>query len=241
MRLRLHARSGSVELVSPDERLAMPRRATLRSSTVATLLLCLGAGACAKTDAEWVAQLADPDPFARALAVIALAEQAPELADTALEVALETVDRAELGLAIPAAIALAKFAPHAADSLVDMFVEDELKTLHWKQAVLGALVSAGPGAVPAILGAVRGPGRARANELGMVLIQAGPRSVAPLVDVLERDPDPALKSYAAWVLGQIGPAARAAMPALEGAMVGAAPELQADLRAALARVRGTPP
>lgn len=218
----------------------MSRRHLRRPGAITALLLCIGGGACARTDAEWVAQLDDPDPFARALAAIALAEQAPALADAALVVALETVDRSELGLTIPAAIAVAKFAPYAADELVDSFVADERMTLERKQAVLGALVAAGPHAVPPILAAVRGPGRSRANELGLVLVQAGPRSVAPMVEVLERDPDPALRSYAAWVLGQIGPAARGALPALQDAMQGASPPLQADLRAAIARVQGTP-
>ena len=105
------------------------------------LLVVLGAlvAGCAKSDERWLAELADPDPFVRAMAALALCEQAPERASAAVPVLLETVDRAELGMQSQARAALVHIGPRAGEILRASLAADEFMTVDRRQAIEAAL------------------------------------------------------------------------------------------------------
>lgn len=189
-----------------------------RPPFVALLLLL---AACAKSDERFGEELADRDPFVRALAAIALVEQAPgrpELRVRALPILLETVDRSELGLGAPAAAALARAGGVLAPALLEILARGEFMTLERRAAVLDALAAAGELAIPGILDAMRGADVERRRALGLVLVRIGPPSVGPLVRVLIEDPDASMRGTAALLLGEIGPPARNALTALAAAL-----------------------
>jgi lysophospholipase L1-like esterase len=102
-------------------------------------------------------------------------------------------------------------------------------------AALGVPGPGGRAAVPALFAALADPSelvRARAAQaLSRVGMEAG--DVPRLVDAL-RSPDGYVVGFAAWTLGNLGPAAEAAVPALAVAL--ARPETNAVVSAALARI-----
>jgi hypothetical protein len=99
--------------------------------------------ACARSDDRWVEALADPDPFERALAALALCEQAPERAPLALDVLLETVDRSELGLGAVAARSLEIPARIAPNQLRKRLSTDPFMTTERRRALQAALRAVG--------------------------------------------------------------------------------------------------
>ncbi len=215
----------------------------------AAWILALAGSSCARSDEQWIDDLAHPDPFVRALSAIALAEQAPARASLALPVLLETVDRAELGLQRVSALELERIAPGVVDELLEHLARDEFMTTDRRAAVIEALIAAGPVAVPALVAALRGPARAQAGELGLVLVRIGQPSVGALIELLSERSDPELRAHAAWLLGRLGPRADQALPALRSARldpdasVGRAAEqaLSAIESAAGAALRGPRP
>jgi hypothetical protein len=98
--------------------------------------------ACARSDERWVAALADPDPFERALAAFALCEQAPARAPAALDVLLETIDRSELGLEPIAAQHLKRVALTVPDTLRARLDADPFMTRERRRALVEALEEA---------------------------------------------------------------------------------------------------
>lgn len=193
-------------------------RSTRSPAALAALLLGLVGSSCARSDAAWIADLDDPDPFVRGLSAIGLAVQSPERARPAVPVLLETIDRSELGLGPAAAAALEGIGPHAVEALLENLVRDELMTTERRQAVLGALIAAGPRAVPPVVAALRGSGRAVSGELGVVLVRIGPPSVDPLVELLLEASDPPTRDFAGWLLVQLAPGAGGALPRLRAAL-----------------------
>ncbi len=159
---------------TPHDRLSSARTLGCTASVrVAAVLLALAGSSCARGDERWVLDLADRDPFVRALAAIALCEQAPARSSLALPVLLETIDRAELGLEPVAAAQLERIGPRVVDELLSHLVREEFMTSDRRRAVIAALIAAGPAAVPSVVAAVRGPARPLAGELGVVLVQIG--------------------------------------------------------------------
>jgi HEAT repeat protein len=147
------------------------------ASTCRWIALLLVLAACAKRDEAWLAELSDPDPFVRALAAIALCEQSPERASSAVPVLLDTIDRSELRLRPKAAAALARVGGHVVDALVRSLVRDELMTAERREAVLAALVAAGPAAIPALRTVFSHPDPAVRDAAGEALrrIENNPR------------------------------------------------------------------
>ena len=63
--------------------------------------------------------------------------------------------------------------------------------------------------------------------------------VKPLVTALEHYPESAVRERAAWALGQIGPTAAEALPALQAAAAGTIPRLARLAKDAIGRIRPT--
>lgn len=200
------------------------------------LAIAFACCACAKSDEDWLAELGDRDPFVRAMAAIALCEQAPERARPALPVLLETVDRVEVGLGPVAARGLAKIGPWAGPDLVANLVGGEFLTLERKDALANALVAAGPAGAAAIVAALRAQAREDPGELGALLVRIGGGSVPVLVELLAETRHPELADYAAFLLERIGPSARGALPALRAALEHPDPSVQRSARAAIAGI-----
>lgn len=180
-------------------------------------MLALAASACARSDEQWLADLDSADPFARAVAAMALCDQAPEHAALAVPVLLETVDRSDVGLEREAAQALTRIAPRAAEALVASLIGDEFMTTDRRAAALGALSAAGANGAEAIVAALRGAGRAQSGDLAVLLVRIGAPSVPALTELLADDEQSELRGFAATVLGQLGTAAQEAIPALQAA------------------------
>ena len=157
---------------------SLEQRAVSRHASGRVLGLALAAplflAACAKSDADWAADLASPDPYVRGLASIGWAVQSPRTSGPALDVLLETIDRSEVGLERPAAAALQVAGPHHVDALLAALTGPTFLTDDRRGAILNALVTAGDAAVPAIVTCLQGPGREHAAELAEVLRQIGP-------------------------------------------------------------------
>jgi hypothetical protein len=206
----------------------------------ALLLLALLAGACARSDEQWLADLDSADPFERALAAMALCERSPEHAARAVPVLLETVDRSDVGLEREAAQALVRAAPRAAEALVASLFSDEFMTADRRSAALAALASSGAVGAEAIVAALRGSSRARTGEVAVLLVRIGAPSAPALAALLAEGGPSELQGYAAYVLGQMGPAARAALPALEAARSHPDPAVRNAVLEALQRVQASP-
>jgi hypothetical protein len=206
------------------------------SWSTAVLLLALVAGGCARSNEQWLADLESADPFVRAVAAMALCEQAPEHAARAVPVLLETVDRSDVGLERQAARQLARIAPHAAEQLVASLLGDEFMTSDRRSAALAALTASGANGASAIVAALRGSAREHAADFAVVLVRIGPASVPALVELLAEPERPELQRYAAFVLGQFGPAAHAAIPALQAQREHADPAVRSAVLEALARI-----
>lgn len=150
-----------------------------RRLALGALLLVCGAG-CARSDARWLADLDDPDPFVRAMGALALAEQAPQRGASFLPVLLETVDRTELALRPRAEAALRRIGPYVADELIEAIARDEFMTLERRRAALDALVAAGPAvAIPALERAAAHPDPRVRDVAAEVLSRGGGASPAP--------------------------------------------------------------
>lgn len=201
-----------------------------------SLVLCL---ACAKTDAEWTRDLHGPDPFVRGLAAIGLGLQSPRRAGPALPTLLKTVDHSDVGLEREAARVLSHVGPYHVEALLEELVRDELMTRHRRGAILNALVSAGPAAPEPIVACLRRPGHGLAGDLGEVLLSIGEPAVPALVELLSGAVETPLRTFAAYLLGRLGPRAHAAEPALRAACSSPDAGLRDTARQALALVTGT--
>lgn len=186
---------------------------TLCRAAALACALALGT-ACAKSEADWRAELAHHDPFVRALAAIALVEVAPERAAVALPVLLETVDRPSLGLRGAVDRQLARIAPRVREPLVVALLRGELLTLDRREAIGAALVAAGEPAAETIVAAMRGGAREGREEIAELLVRMGPAAVAPLAEISAEPIDAELAALVARTLGRIGAPARSAVPAL---------------------------
>jgi hypothetical protein len=205
------------------------------------VVLALAAAACARTDEQWLAQLDSADPFVRAVAAMALCEQAPQHAARAVPVLLETVDRSDVGLEHAAAVALVRIAPRAPELLVASLLGDEFMTTDRRSAALAALAGSGASGAGAIVAALRGSSRARTGEFAVLLARIGAPSAPALAELLSAAEPAELQGYAAFVLGQLGPAAHAALPALEAARSHPDPAVRGAVLEALQRVRSSSP
>jgi HEAT repeat protein len=212
----------------------------VRPSAVA-LAVALVAGGCARSEEQWLADLDSADPFVRAVAAMALCDVAPEHAARAVPVLLETVDRSDVGLERQAARQLARIAPRAAEPLIASLLGDEFMTSDRRSAALAALTASGANGARAIVAALRGSGREHAADFAVVLVRIGAASVPALVELLAEADKPELQRYAAFVLGQFGPAAHAAIPALQAQREHADLAVRSAVLEALARITADQP
>jgi HEAT repeat protein len=173
---------------------------------------------CARSDEDFIGDLSDRDPFVRALAAIAIAEQAPDRTTRALPVLLETIDRSELRLARPAADAIKRAGPYVVPELLAAVSRDPFLTLERRAAILEALAAVGEPAIPLLIASMRDLDAESKRELGLVLARIGRPALDPMIAVLTQDSDPSMRSAAALVLGEMGPQARNAMGALAAAL-----------------------
>lgn len=198
----------------PAARIERPSTFGTCCTTVTALLLF---SACAKTADEWRAEIADADPYVRGMAAIGLCEEAPDHATDAFSELFKLIDSPELGLQTAAQRTLEHVGVHNVDGLLRLFT-------HWanmpessRAAVLDALTAAGPVAIPSIVAATHDPGRSNPRALVAILVHMGDPAIDPLVELLERDSDPIVRTSAAWGLGELGPRAGRALPLLERA------------------------
>lgn len=196
--------------------------------------------ACARTDERWREDLGDPDPFVRGTAAIALSLQAPRESRAALAELLRAIDREDVGLEPAAARALARASVHHVPWLLDQLLADELMSAERRDAILRALIAAGPDAVQPILACLRGPGSHLAGDLGNALLALGPTVLPGLIEMLEDEPDVRLRSFAAFLLASLGPRAKAALPALRVAAASRDPNLAKMANEAIASLEGRP-
>ena len=183
---------------------------------------------CGRSERAWREDLRAADPFVRALGAFGLAADAPGRADAAVPVLLETVDRVELGLAPEARRVLEGLAPVVHQALLDELFADEFMTNDRRQAVVSALGAAGAAAVDPVLAALRGRGRSAAGDLGDVLLTIGAPAAPSVAAMATDEPDPALRAFALFLVGELGARAQFA---------GAHDVLSAALDADDARVR----
>lgn len=175
----------------------------MRTTLPWILLLALAAG-CARSQARWAEDLGSADPFERALAALALAQEAPERGAELAPVLLETVDRSALELQEPARRALERVAPFATEALVTALVVDPFLTLERRAALERALVAAGPAAAETLVAAARGVGVERAAPLEPVLLALGPAARAPLEEAARDAARPDLAAWAAGLAARVG-------------------------------------
>lgn len=195
-----------------------PARRTRRAALLGAALLALALSGCGKSDATYLAELEHRDPFRRTLAALALARQAPRHAAEAVPVLLEGVDRVELGLEAEVRAALRALAPLAAEDLVRALVLDPFMTVDRRAAIRAALASGGGEVAATLVAAMRGSGPELTGELRPVLVAMGAAAVPELARVVGNEAAPPhLVAWAARTLGEIGPDARAALPALRAA------------------------
>lgn len=207
-----------------------------RATTLACVLALALAPACAKSEADWRAELAHRDPFVRALAAIALVEVAPERAAAALPVLLETVDRPSLGLRAAVDRELARLAPRVREALVVALVRDDFLTLDRRAAIESALLSAGAPAAETIVAALRGGARVGRDDLAELLVRLGPAAVAPLEEIAFEPIDAELAVLVARTLGGIGRPALRATAALRAMAQRPEEAVSSAARAALAAI-----
>jgi len=181
--------------------------------------------------------LESPDPFVRSLAAIGLCVQSPAHAEPALPELLRTIDSAHVGLEREAARVLIHVGPLHVPQLLATLVVEELMSDDRRGAIKNALLAAGPAAVTPIVKCMRGPGRFLVGDLGDVLLRIGAPAVPDIVGMLVEEPDVRLKNFAAFLLGQMGPVARSALPALKGATSSTDADLVRAASAAIARVQ----
>ena len=214
----------------------MRQSAPTAPATLALVLLPVLA--CARSDEEWLRELADPrsDPFRRGLAAIAVAEQVPERGQDAVVPLLVLLDGPEGPLRPHAADAMRKIAPWSVDELLRPLLGSAYLSDDCREALEDALVSAGEAAVPALLGAMRDPSQANGRRFGLLLAEIGDPAVLALLSVAREDPSDAARMDAIWALGRCGEPARRALPTIVEALHGDDPGTAAAAAESLGRI-----
>jgi hypothetical protein len=158
--------------------------------------------------ANCIEQLQGSDPAARRGAAEKLAQLGPDAAPAAIELVRACADSDE-GLREWSVAALEGLeAPRTADvpALAKLLSHENSLAAYWAATLLGRLES-----------------------------QAAP-AVAELATALDAGRDLSLRERTAWALGRIGPAAKAALPALQQAASGGEPRLARLAEEAIASV-----
>ncbi|MFT5050158.1 MAG: HEAT repeat protein [Chlamydiales bacterium] len=212
------------------------RRAVVRTLSLALLGVAV---ACARTDDRWTRDLDSPDPFVRAVAAIGLSVQSPVQAGPAVPHLLRAIDSAHVGLEREAAWALMNVGPLHVARLLEILVVDELMSDDRRGSIKNALVSAGPVAAGPIVACMRGRGSHMVGDLGEVLLAIGGSSVPDVLTMLVEERDVRLQSFAAFLLGRMGPAAQPAIPALQEAATSTDSELRQAANGAIANIQAS--
>ena len=196
---------------------------------------------CAKSSWQWEADLRSRDPFVRGMAALGMGLRDPGSAQPALPVLLATIDRSDVGLEAQAAQVLSVVGPYHVQFLLEQLVSDPLMSIDRRNAIKNALVGAGALAVDAIAACLSGPGMQLAGDLGDVLLAIGMPALPAMVRMLEQAPDPRLRNFAAYLLGNLGPRARSALPALQAATSAENEGLRAAALEAIRLIEGRAP
>jgi len=178
----------------------------------AMLFACAG---CGRSPEDWRAGLEGEDPFERGLSALALARVAPAEATDTIPHLLELVEGRDASLAAAARGELARLARPHVKLLIEILTETEGMTPKFRSALCDALTAAGSDAVGPLRAHLLDGGATSPRELGQILADIGPSSVAPLVADLA-DPNPRRRLCTAWILGRLGSQAGSAVPVLTG-------------------------
>jgi len=137
----------------------------------------------------------------------------------ALILGLASASAAERSVAAERLAHLEADARPAAVALVLATADQDERVREWAVAALEGLGTPEPEQVPQIAALLDGEpavGYWAATLLGRASV-AGDLAVASLAEVVERNPHAEVRQRAAWALGKMGPAAAAALPALQRA------------------------
>jgi HEAT repeat protein len=162
-----------------------------------------------------IGALADPSADVRFTAAQALARFGPDAADAVPALAARLADDAA-GVRAAAAAALGEIGPRAQPALPALadVLQDATPV---RNAALRALAQIGSPSVPILRAGLRSRKTATrsgcAFALGVLGAEAEP-AVPELVQLVQHDSEPKVRSTAVAALGAIGPAAREAVPAL---------------------------
>lgn len=157
-----------------------------------------------------------------------------------MEELLKTIDRVDVGLQQAAARALVQVGPHQVPALLEALVGDELMSAEMRRAITEALAAAGPAAAGPIIGCMRGPGSHLAGDLGVVLLAIGAPALPAIVEMLDREKDVRLQTFAAFLLARMGPSARSALRSLRTAASSPDPDLRRMASEAISSIEGRP-
>ncbi|HTE06683.1 MAG TPA: HEAT repeat domain-containing protein [Planctomycetota bacterium] len=196
------------------------------------LAALLALAACAKSTADWRADMASEDPYARLLAVVGLGRSGdPEAVDDLCA----AVSDGDEEVAREAREALARFAPVAVPRLLDGLADRQARGERDRSVAAALLIGMGAPAVPLMAAALRDGTHARA-PIALTLGRMGEPGVLALAALL-REPDAELAALAARSLAGSGEAGRAALPALAEALARPEPEVVKQAAAARAALR----
>ena len=211
-------------------------RRRLRTAACAALLapaalaaLMLSAG-CTKSNADWIVDLDDPEPYARVMAAVALGRSGDPAAVPALLDALGD-DSAQVSAA--AGDALRALGAPAVLPLLDALRRESGASLTDKERALETLPTLGAPAVAPVVQALREGDRYDGDALVSILGRLGAPAVPALLAVLQSR-DEQLASQAARALAIAGPAAAGPGGALD-ALATALTRPEAALRVEVAR------
>jgi HEAT repeat protein len=168
---------------------------------------------------------------------VALAKMGPA-AGEAVEALGQALNDKEKAVRAASALALGELGPKAAPAVPGLLglLEDESTRSHAVQA----LVNIGTSAVPELCKALNG-GKAERRAAALATLahfkpEEGREAVNDLIAVL-KDKDAGFRGLAAFTLGQVGPKAKAAVPALTNAMDDADVQVQLAAIVALAKIQ----
>jgi HEAT repeat protein len=166
-----------------------------------------------------------------------------QLSATDLDIAglIESLGKSEIGLRTRAARALGDLGPAAKAALPNLIdaLQDPGSTLrYWAVRALGEIGSEAEAAVPYLIDALNDPDSdAVRSAAANALTRIDPRgAVSVLIEAL-KDPDTSVRASAAYALGDIGPDALAAVPALTVLINDANSEVRVSATEALRAIR----
>jgi len=159
--------------------------------------------------------LREQDPGMRETAARILADIGPQASQAVPEL-VNALNDSDRGVRVQAAITLGEIGPQATDAVPALF--EALKDPKTYEASMRALEKIGIDskvAIPELIEALKYEDLRTYAAQG--LLDIGPETIPELIRALEGEYGP-VRAYAAWILGKMGPDAKAAIPALTEAL-----------------------